>query len=165
MEKLTGRREVEKLGTVLSLKYFFFPRNNHWLKRIFLVFAFILFDYFSTFVFCQMPYQEANVYVRVFMESFGIQLGLTLFVLVANLPIYMTLSLDSHIVRLPFKIAVVTESFVDVIFAWFVAGLHFSGGTSWFWFAPELMRHTLGFVVYLVMAFLLVKPYKPHYGD
>jgi len=99
------------------------------------------------------------------MESFGIQLGLTLFVLVANLPIYMTLSLDSHIVRFPFKIGVVTEFFVDVIFAWFVAGLHFSGGTSWFWFAPELMRQSLGFLMYLVMAFLLVKPYKPHYSD
>jgi hypothetical protein len=155
----------KKLEIVPSLKCFFLPRNNHWLKRIFLVFVFIFFDYLVTLVFCQAPCEEANLYARGFMESLGVPLGLTLFVLVANVPIYMSLSLDSHIVRLPFKMAVVTETFVDAVFGWFVAGLHFSGGTSWFWYAPDLARQCLGMVLYLVIAFLLVKPYKPHYGD
>jgi len=62
------------------------------------------------------------------MENFGVPLGLSLFVLVANLPIYITLNLDSHIIRLPFKTAIVTELLVDAMFAWFVAGLHFSAG-------------------------------------
>jgi len=157
---------VEKrLGIPLSPKYFFFPKNNHWLKRIFLVFAFIFFDYFVTLIFCQAPYEEANLYARGFMESFGIPLGLTLFVCVANLPIYLTLSLDSYIVRFPFKIAMVTEIFVDAAFAWFVAGLHFSGATSWFWYAPDLTRQALGMLLYLVIAFLVIKPYKPHPGS
>jgi hypothetical protein len=154
----------ERLGISFSLKCFFFPKNNRWLKRTFLVFAFIFFDYLITLIFCQAPYEEANPYARGFMEGFGIPLGLTLFVLIANLPIYLTLSLDSHIVRFPFKIAIVTETFVDVAFAWFVAGLHFGGATSWFWGAPDLMRQALGMLLYLVMAFLVVKPHKLHYG-
>lgn len=155
----------EKLGTGFSLKYFLFPKNNHWLKRIFLIFSFIFFDYFVTLIFCKAPYEEANLYARGIMESFGIPLGLTLFVLMANLPVYMTLSLDSHIVRFPFKTAIITETSVDVIFAWFVAGLHFSGGTSWFWHAPELTRQSLGMLLYLIVAFLLVKPHKTHFSD
>jgi hypothetical protein len=156
---------VDKLKIKFSLKFLCFPKDNHWLKRIFLVFSFIFFDYFMTLILCQAPFEEANLYARGFMESFGIPLGLTLFVLVANLPIYMTLSLDSHIVEFPCKIAVATETFVDVVFAWFVAGLHFSGGTSWVWHAPQLMRQFLGMLLYLVMAVVLVQPYKPHNGD
>ena len=154
-----------KLGAVLSLKHFFLPRNNHWLKRTILVFTFILFDYLSTLVFCRVPYEEANVYARTFMENFGIPLGLTLFVLVANLPVYITLSLDSHVIRTPFRTAIVIEPFVDIIFAWFVAGLHFSGGASWFWHAPGLMRQVSGAFLYLTMAFLFVKPHKPRYDN
>jgi len=150
-----------KLRVSLSLKYFFVPENNQWLKRIVLIFSFILFDYFSTLAFCRAPYMEANPYARTFMEALGIPTGLTLFVLVANLPIHMTLSLDSHIIKLPFTVGVLTEIFVDGIFAWFVAGLHFSGGASWFWFAPDLLRQSLGAILYLALAFLVVKPYKP----
>ena len=154
-----------KLGTVLSLKYLLLPRNNHWLKRTAIVFAFILFDYLSTLVFCRFPYEEANVYAKTFMESFGMPLGLTLFVIVANLPIFMTLSLDSNIIMLPLRIAAFIEIFVDVVFAWFVTGLHFSGGASWFWNAPDLTRHLFGAFIYLVLAFLFVKPHKPRYSD
>lgn len=146
-------------GIVFSLRYFLFPRNNHWIKRTLLVFSFIIFDYLSTLVFCHNPYQEANVYVRVFMESFGIPVGLTLFVLIANLPIYVALSLDSHIIRLPSRMARIAEVLVDLMFAWFVAGLHFTGGTSWFWCAPILTRQVLGTLLYLAVAFLFVKPH------
>ena len=153
------------LGAVLSLKHFFLPRNNHWLKRTILVFTFILFDYLSTLVFCRSSLEEANFYARIFMENFGIPLGLTLFVLVANLPVYITLSLDSHVIRIPFRTAIVIEPFVDIIFAWFVAGLHFNGGASWFWHAPDLMRQVSGAVLYLTMAFLFVKLHKPRYDN
>ena len=152
-----------KLSTTLNLKYFFLPRNNHWLKRTILVFAFILFDYLSTLVFCRAPYEEANLYARTFMETFGIPLGLTIFVLAANLPIYITLSLDSHIIKIPPRIAKLLEPFVDIIFAWFIAGLHFSGGASWFWYAPSLVWQISGAFLYLGMAFLFVKPHKPCY--
>ena len=146
----------------ISLKYLFFPRNNQWLKRILLVFSFILFDYFSTIIFCNAPYQEANLYARGFMENFGITAGLTLFVLLANMPIYVTLTLDSHLVKFPPKIETIAELIVDLLFAWFVAGLHFSGGTSWFWNAPNLTRNLIGAVLYIFLVLLIIKPYKRH---
>lgn len=80
--------------------------------------------------------------------------------MIANLPIYVTLSLDSYLVRLPPKMAIIAEVFVDLAFAWFVAGLHFSGGTSWFWYAPDLMRQSIGTFLYLTLAFTVVKPHK-----
>lgn len=149
-----------RLGEILNARCLLVPKNNHWLRRIVLVFAFMLFDYSSTLVFCQSPYEEANLYARTFMENLGIPLGLTLFVLLANVPIYVTLSLDSHVVRLPSRIAVSTEFIVDALFAWFVAGLHFSGGASWFWYAPDIVRQTVGALLYLVLAFLVVRPHK-----
>jgi hypothetical protein len=153
-----------KVSIKLGLRHFFLPRNNHWFRRGALVFAFVLFDYFATLAFCRLPYQEANIHARMFMENLGIPLGLTLFVLIANLPIYVTLCLDSHLVKLP-QSATIIEVGVDVVFAWFIAGLHFSGGTSWFWFAPDLTRQALGTLLYLVAALLFVKPYKPRYDS
>lgn len=153
------------LDSVFIIKCLFLPKNNHWLRRTVLIFAFTLFDYFSTIVFFHAPHEEANVYARVFMESFGIISGLTMFVVLLNVPIYMTLSLDSHIVKLPSRIAGVFEIFIDAVFAWYVAGLHFSGGTSWFWFAPDGVRQSIGAVLYLTMALLLVRPHRPLYGN
>jgi hypothetical protein len=99
------------------------------------------------------------------MENLGIPLGLTLFGLMANLPIYVILSLDSHVIRLPSRVAAVLETLVDVLFAIFIAGLHFNGGSSWFWSAPEFARHALGVFLYLVLAVLLIKPHKPYCGN
>lgn len=128
-----------------------------------MVFSFIFFDYFSTMVFCRVPSEEANVYARIFMESFGIQIGLTMFVLVANFPVYMVLALDSHLVRFPARMGAVAEVFTDFVFAWFIAGLHFNGGTSWFWPASSFARQILGAVLYLIGAFAFIKPHKPCY--
>ncbi len=154
-----------RLDETLSIRWLLLPRNNHWFKRILLLFAFILFDYLSTLAFCHAPYEEANLYARAFMDSFGIQAGLTLFVLAANLPIYAVLSFDSHVVRLPPRIAVVLETTVDALFAWFVAGLHFSGGSSWFWAAVDLPRQAFGAGLYMIIALWLVKPYRPRYSN
>jgi hypothetical protein len=140
-----------KLGSTLIIKHLLLPKNNHWLRRAVLVFAFTLFDYLSTIIFCHAPHEEANVYAQVFMENFGIISGLTMFVVLFNMPIYMTLSLDSHIVKLPSRIAGIFEVFVDAVFAWYVAGLHFSGGSSWFWYAPDLTRQIVGAILYLSM--------------
>jgi hypothetical protein len=154
---------MEKLNLSISLKYFIFPKSNHWSRRIILIFAFILFDYLATMAFCKNPLEEANVYARTFMENFGIPAGLTLFVFLANLPIYITLSLDSHLVKFPMKIAIIVELFTDLIFAWFIAGMHFSGGTSWFWIATDFERQFLGMMLYLCAAFAFVKPHKQCY--
>jgi hypothetical protein len=151
------------MGLGLCPKHLFVPKNNHWLKRGILVFAFILLDYLSTLVFCRAPHEEANVLARFFMEKMGIFSGVTLFVPVFNLPIYVIMILDSHVVRFPPKIAVAFEALVDIVFAWFVAGLHFSGGASWFWSAPDAVRQVSGAAAYLVLAFLIVRPHRPRY--
>jgi hypothetical protein len=117
-----------------------------------------MFDYLSTLAFCRFPHEEANMYARVFMETLGIPLGLTLFVLMANLPIYMTLSLNSHLIKLPLRIALIVDPLADFAFAWFIAGLHFSGGTSWFWTAPDLVRQFTGTILYLGIIFISTKP-------
>ncbi|MEM2995366.1 MAG: hypothetical protein QXI91_05060 [Candidatus Bathyarchaeia archaeon] len=156
---------MQSLGYKVCLKHFLVPKNNHWLKRTLLVFAFILFDYSSTLIFCRAPHEEANLFARMFMEIFGIPLGLTLFVFVVNLPVYVILSLDSHVVRLPSRTATAIEPFVDAAFAWFIAGWHFSGGSSWFWFAPDLTRQIFGAFLYITIAFLFVKPHKPRYTN
>jgi hypothetical protein len=152
-----------RLGLEISLKNLLFPKNNHWLKRIMLILGFVAFDYLSTLLFCRFPHEEANPYARIFMESLGIPFGLTMFVFVANMPVYALLSLNSHVVRLPPKIASTVETFVDFVFAWFIAGLHFHGGTSWFWQTPDIIRQTIGALLYLILAFLIIKPHKPRY--
>jgi len=152
-------------NATFNMKRLFLPKNNHWLKRTILIFSFILFDYVSTLAFCQTPYDEANIYARAFMTSLGILPGLTLFVLIANLPVYMVLSVDSHTIRLPPKIAVFIEVAVDAFFAWFVGGLHFSGGSSWYWTASDLPRQALGALLYMVIAVPFVKPHRPRYDN
>jgi hypothetical protein len=150
----------KELGSAFNVRCFLLPKSNRWLKRTALVFAFVLFDYFSTLVFCHAPHEEANLFARAFMENFGVPFGLTLFVVMMNLPIYVTLSLDSHVVKLPLKAAVVAEFIVDLAFAWFIAGSHFNGGASWFWSEPDFVRQILGAVLYLSLAFPLLKPRK-----
>jgi len=115
-------------------------------------------------LFCRAPSEEANIYARAFMEVFGIPAGLALFVLTANFPIYMVLSLDSHIVKFPANMAMFVELFTDFVFAWFIAGLHFSGGTSWFWRISDIERQFIGMMLYLCVALIFVKPHKPQYG-
>lgn len=156
---------VKSLGVFLRLRVFLVPKNNHWFRRIILVFAFILFDYFSTLTFCHAPWEEANAYARFFMENLGIHAGLTLFVFVANFPIYVLLTFDSHVIRLPPRVAILAETSTDLIFAWFIAGLHFDGGTSWFWSAPGLLRQSLGATLYLFGAIAFIRPYSLFYGE
>ncbi len=146
--------------STLSLRDLAIPRNNRWMKRIVLVLAFVIFDYVSTLAFCRNLYEEANPLARVFMENLGIFSGLTLFVVLINIPVYLTLSIDSHVVKLPSKLGVPFEILVDVVFAWWIAGLHFGGGSSWFWTGSDLMRQGLGAALYLCLAVLLVKPWR-----
>ena len=128
------------------------PKNNKWFKRICLVFGFILLDYFATLAFCTNPAEEANPYLRGFLENYGIVVGLTLFDFLINLPIYLILCFDSHLVSLPTRLLKIVEPSVDLILAWFLAGAHFSGATSWFWIVPDLMRQAVGFGIYLIIA-------------
>jgi hypothetical protein len=134
------------------------------MKRIILILGFVAFDYLSTLLFCRAPHEEANTYARIFMENLGIPFGLTIFVFVVNMPVYALLSFNSHVIRLPTKIASSVETCVDFVFAWFIAGLHFYGGTSWFWQTSDIIRQTIGASLYLVLAFFIIKPHKPYYS-
>jgi len=137
---------------VLFFGKYLVPKNNIWLKRMCLLFGFILLDYFATLAFCITPMKEANLHVRVFMENYGIFLGLTAFVFLINLPIYLILCFNSHVISLPAQLSKIVNPLVDVIFAWFLAGAHFNGAASWFWTAPGLIRQVTGFGIYLVIA-------------
>jgi hypothetical protein len=133
-----------------SIRYLI-PKNNFWLKRISLLFAFIFLDYLVTLLLCITPADEGNLFARSFMEVYGTPLGLTLFDLVVNLPIYLILSLNSHIFNLPPKLDRVVETSADFAFAWFIAGLHFNGATSWVWNVPGILRQTFGASIYLFL--------------
>lgn len=137
---------------LLAFGRYLVPKNNKWLKRICIVFSFILLDYFATLAFCTSPAEEANPHLRVFLENYGIFVGLTLFDFLINLPIYLILCFNSHFVSLPTRLSKVVDPSVDLILAWFLAGAHFSGATSWFWTAPDLMRQGIGFGIYLFIA-------------
>lgn len=131
------------------------PKNNIWSKRMCLLFGFILLDYFATLAFCTTPMEEANLHLRAFMENCGIFLGLTIFDVLINLPIYLILCFDSHFISLPARLSRIVEPLVDVVLAWFLAGAHFNGATSWFWAAPDLIRQIAGFGIYLFIAMIL----------
>lgn len=137
-----------------SIRYLI-PRNNFWLKRTCLLFAFIFLDYMVTLLLCTSPAEEGNLFARSFMEAYGTPLGLTLFDLVVNLPIYLMLSLNSHLVNLPLRWSKAVETLVDFAFAWFIAGLHFDGATSWIWSAPDILRQALGASTYLFIIFFI----------
>lgn len=139
---------------LVAMRYLI-PKNNFWLKRTSVLFAFIFLDYLVTLILCTAPTNEGNFLARGFMEAYGIPLGLTLFDLIANLPIYLMLSLNSHLVNLPPKLSRIAETSADCAFAWFIAGLHFNGAASWLWFAPDILRQTLGAAFYLVVIYLL----------
>jgi len=86
------------------------------------------------------------------MEKYGIVLGLTMFDFLINFPIYLILCFNSHVISLPQRLSKIVDPLIDVILAWFLAGFHFSGATSWFWPAPDLLRQATGFGIYLTIA-------------
>jgi len=145
------------MENLLAFGRYLVPKNDKWLKRICIVFGFILLDYFATLIFCTTPAEEANPHLRVFLESYGIVVGLTLFDFLINLPIYLILCFNSHLVSLPMRLSKIVEPLVDLVLAWFLVGTHFNGATSWFWIAPGLMRQATGFGIYLIIA---INPYS-----
>ena len=150
----------EAISLSIPMKYLI-PRNNVWLRRICVLFAFIFIDYLVTITLCKAPLEEGNLFARSFMEIYGIPVGLTLFDLLANVPIYIVLCLNSHLINLPPKLANIAETAADVIFAWFIAGLHFNGAASWFWFAPDVLRQSLGAFLYFLVVFVVL--WKKHF--
>jgi len=144
---------LEARSVIVATMKYLIPKNGFWVRRISVLSCFILLEYLVTVIFCIMPAQEGNLLARSFMEAYGIPLGLTLFDAIANLPIYVILCLDSHFISLSARSSRIVEIFTDAIFAWFIAGLHFNGATSWVWFAPNVLRQGLGALLYLLIVF------------
>jgi hypothetical protein len=149
-----------KANSVFAAMRYLIPKNNFWMKRISVLFAFIFMDYLITLALCTTPLDEGNLFARNFMEAYGIPLGLTLFDLIASLPIYIMLSLNSHLINLPPRLLRIADTSTDAVFAWFIAGLHFNGATSWIWFAPVLLRQVLGAFMYLLIISILAAKRK-----
>lgn len=123
-----------------------------WTFRFLVLLGFLSFDFLITLVFVSYPAEEGNLLARTFMESFGISLGLTLFGLfVAGLLLSILCFCKLLFIGKGKWTLLIGGFVVDVCFSWFVAGVHFAGGTSWFWLAPELLRHCLGAGLYLLL--------------
>ena len=123
-----------------------------WLKRTLILFGFILLDLIVTAILCRSPSMEANPYARSFMEIYGIIPGLTIFNLIATIPIYAVLIFDSHMIEYTRHYKDKVEAIIDLAFGWLIAGSRFNGAMSWLWNASHLTRQALGFIIYLSLA-------------
>lgn len=152
-------RKFPKMGAhyskILHLGTYLIPKNNIWLKRAGLLFGFILLDYLSTLFFINAPLEEGNLLVKYFMETFGIFWGLTIFDILINIPVYLIICMNSHFVQLPSKISKIVDPIIDAFLAWFVAGYHYNGATSWFWLTSGFTRQVAGFVIYFSFMLLV----------
>jgi hypothetical protein len=130
--------------------------QNVWIQRIALLSLFILADYLVTLLLAAHPSEEGNTFARDFMTIFGVAGGLTFFSIIVNAPIYLILGFlalypqRSGFTKLPFAMPS-----LDIAFAWFVAGTHFSGALSWIASGPSLLYQLTGAVLYLDMLFLV----------
>jgi hypothetical protein len=140
---------------ILQAKKYLVPKNNIWLRRAGLLFGFILLDYIATLFFINIPLEEGNLLVRHFMETYGIFWGLTIFDILINIPVYLIICMNSHFVKLPPKISKIMDPIIDAFLAWFVAGYHFNGATSWFWTASGFTRQLTGFFIYFSIILLV----------
>lgn len=130
-------------------------------SRMLLLLCFILLDYLVTLSLISHPIQEANIFARASMEIFGIPLGLTLFTILTNMPLYLILYLfESSMINRHISTSQIANSGIEAAFAWFIAGAHFNGATSWFWGAPDLSRQSIGAAVYMLVILMVRKKLK-----
>lgn len=134
-----------------------------WIYRFLLLLTFVLFDVLATSVSISGPIDEGNMLTRIFMNSLGVYLGLAFFGLFIAGFLFFTVAVCRLLVVNCGKLASTISSFViDGCFSWFVAGVHFVGGTSWFWFAPDMLRHCLGAGLYLLALYLFMVKFWHH---
>jgi len=134
-----------------SILRYLVPRGV-WLKRTVLLFAFIFLDYIVTIIFCRTPYAEGNLLARSFMQTYGIVAGLTIFDLLLGIPIYIILCIDSYFIKYTEQYSTKAELMIDLTLGWLIAGAHFNGAASWLWDASGMLRQTVGFIIYEVIA-------------
>lgn len=130
--------------------------QNTWFQKMLLLSAFILLDYIITLLLISYPREEANVLARGFMEALGVPLGLTIFSLLINLPVFLILGLLAFHPKYPwFEGFSFATPGLDIGFAWFVAGTHFSGALSWIVGGPSILYQLTGAALYLDVLFIL----------
>lgn len=137
-------------------------KKDIWVSRFLVLSGFALFDFLVTWVSVTRPIEEGNMLARTFMEFFGIYLGLAIFgFFIAGFLFSILYSCKLLFASKGRWTSLIGSFAVDVCFGWFVAGGHFVGGTSWFWLAPDLVRHCLGAGLYLLMLSLfLARPFR-----
>jgi len=166
----SSKEKIQSNNLKLWIEQQFFkyliPKSNVWTKRIALLFAFVIFDYLATVTFCRNPFEEGNSLARMFMINYGIALGLAVFDILINIPVYVILCLDSHLMKLPKSWAKTAEVFIDLALAWFVAGPHFYGALSWMSTASELLSTFLGATTYLLLSvpLLYLEPLRKRFS-
>jgi hypothetical protein len=125
-----------------------------WIFRFAALFSFVLFDSLTTWISISNLVEEGNSFARMFMESLGITLGLILFVGIISCFLFLILCFCRSMFNGRSGSAVTAGILLlDILLGWFVAGAHFVGGTSWFWIAPDSMRHFLGAGLYLAILY------------
>lgn len=137
--------------------------RNVWFQRMLLLSLFILLDYVITLLLISYPNEEANMLARGFMEDFGVAFGLTIFSLLVNLPVFLVLGLLAFYSRyLSFAASPFATPGLDIAFAWFVAGTHFSGALSWVMNGPSLLYQFMGAALYLDFLFVVSVKHRHH---
>jgi len=130
--------------------------RNVWFQRMTLLALFILLDYIITLLLVSHPDEEANVLARGFMNTFGVASGLTIFSLLVNLPVFLILGLLAFYPGYSsFTSSTFATQGLDIAFAWFVAGAHFSGALSWIVNGPSLLYQITGAALYLAILFVV----------
>jgi hypothetical protein len=128
-----------------------------WAFRFLVLFVFLSFDFLVTWSAVSVPAEEGNLLARAFMILFGTHLGLALFGLFVAVLLLAILCFSRLLFLGKSKWTLVLGGFIlDACLGWFIAGVHFAGGTSWFWLAPELTRQSLGAGIYLLLSQLFL---------
>jgi hypothetical protein len=128
--------------------------NNLWRVRFSILFGFVVFDLLSTRFFITALAEEGNSYARFLMQTFGISAGLILFSMAIAGILALILYLSKFVTtNRKGSTALIIVLALDIGFAWCVAGMHFIGGTSWFWLAPEFIRGLMGAGLYLTILY------------
>jgi uncharacterized integral membrane protein len=126
--------------------------NAPWAARFIVLQSFVVFDLSITLLSLSSMSNEGNVFARVFMEVLGFPAGLVLFSIIVTGILLLILRFCRHMFsNASGMVKTVGTIALDFSMAWFVAGVHFVGGTSWFWLAPELLRHFIGASIYFMV--------------
>lgn len=98
--------------------------------------------------------EESNAIARSLMQDFGVTVGLAIMCLVLGLLLGVLVGFCRFVfAKKTNGLTWLTIFVVDGFLAWFIAGSHFAGGTSWFWLVPEISRHLLGAGIYFVLLY------------